>query len=223
MASDRDKFMQATAKWENLARDRRFSLPPTLGYTAILYSLYYAVDTDSELFAYEANDLQKQLTMQGRKVTVFREADSDDMHTVLADPAFSDVITIGHGGLGHIFMEKNDDATGASSMGHYDWRDTSRHATHLKLGKFTQRQCGVMHRILNAPMGMFAVARHSDVIAAVGQNFSPASLDDPVNDLLKPVTRATKLSYHDVQTYFPMQDFEEVSRRMSMRRRVLLL
>lgn len=210
MASDRQQYERALEKWHGFHEDGEYSAPSGEGKIAIVSSVttYTFRDrlsrvlfrecskSDRTIFNTEAQGLGEVLAEHGHNPKVFLNATEIDMKTVLQDPSFSDIIVIGHGSFSHLSMKKADGGIW------YDWRDVSRDSTHLKLGQFVQRHCGHNTMHLPVPLGTFAVASLTQVIAPTGEPFSPDSLTDPINKLLQPVSSKPWLPYDQVIAAF---------------------
>lgn len=208
MASDRKQFERAYARWENLLRAEAFSVPEEEGITVVASSDYPfnfkrhgndGIDADDENiaeFENEATYICERLGAIGLKTDLVVGVKAEDMIDVLADEEVSNIMVIGHGSISDIYIE-------GARNGRFDWRDVSEHATHLKLGTFTQRQCGIFKRRLNIPLGYFAVSRPEAVRASFGAAFTPVGPHDsrgiaPVTDYDPPRT------YQDALDYFTL-------------------
>jgi hypothetical protein len=216
MAKDRAQFNHALERWDDLKERGNLSLPADVGRMAIfcVYSYDYlpGIEDDNNKyiteettgFINEAHELAAMYKQQGKDVKIFGDANTEDFVSVLRNSRFSDIITIGHGNLDSFFLpdEEGNDAS-------INWTNVSRVATHLKTGKFIQRHCGGFGTRLSVPLGTFAMSRHCDVIAPVGQGFTPESLDDPVNDYLTATTDKVRLEYKDARALFRSQRHEE--------------
>ncbi len=203
MADDKAQFGAATRRWEQLRTDESFSRPALEGTVAILASYYTdpGREFEREEFRDEALALADRLRMIGRNVTVGLDARFNDINQVIRDPDISDVHLIGHGTLSSISVRP----TLISSNSYYTWFNASLDANHLKQGVFAQRMCGVIKRGFSPPLGLFVVRRHDQVLAAVGEQFSPKGIDDPVNDRLRPLILGRQMTYEYVKNSFIMQ------------------
>jgi hypothetical protein len=83
-------------------------------------------------------------------------------------------------------------------------------ADHLKLGRFVMRSCGGTTRVFNPPLGYGVVSSHANILAPVGYVISLVGLEDPVNELIRPVTQLDELSREDVLHHFPLQRLRDV-------------
>lgn len=199
MAGDRCTYRSALGAWDTHVAEANFSYPADAGTIAILCpyldgGLGSRDELDSfEMFEREAWALADRVSAEGRKPDVGIRAEPADFQRVFMDPAISDVIVIGHGGLSSVEVPNPD---GGDRL---DWKDLAKAADHLKTGSFTQRICGRTPREFNAPLGLMVVNNHRNVLAAVGRRINPVDLDDPQNELIQPVTTHTRMTYQDIK------------------------
>jgi hypothetical protein len=201
MASDRKQFRDAADKWEELYNERRFSLAPDIGITAIMYAVATAGDTDDARenerinFEDEAHDIADVLMSQKRRTEVMRGITQSAFYNeVLARHEVASVILIGHGNFSNVISDH-------SSV--IDWRDVSYISTHLKRGIFEQRFCGHYMRDLSVPLGLFAVSDPRRIYAAKGTQFAPER--NPNDEkLMRPITSKSRLHYGDIKALFPL-------------------
>lgn len=193
MPGNRVLFRRARDKRARLLNDGRFSLPSGQGSTAIVCSSFTDEPPDTEtgmtelaLFEEEAAELARRVRSSGGGVVVALKAERKDISGLLRDTTVSDVFVIGNGSLSTLLLGERD---------YYDWVNVADAMTHLKLGRFVQRQCGGLTRVLNVPLGLFAVADQRLVHAALDPAFYPKSLDDPVNDKVQPVFAHNDVDY----------------------------
>lgn len=200
MASDKSEFGVAFDKWQSFQDDGLFSDPVETKGVAVLLPFdyggpYKGVESFKALRS-EAHKIADALHVTGHDVTLAVNAEERDFSQVMAEPSISSVIVIGHGCLSAVEMP--------DPLRRLDWVDVSRMATHLKTGRFLQRFCGGLHRDLNVPFGAFAMSKHSDVYAPVGQPFSPTAPDDDTeNYKIVRVIQDEALTYGEVKRAFP--------------------
>jgi hypothetical protein len=216
MASDKQQFERARASWESLYSDAYFSAPADIGKVAIICS-YYAIwsdESDGEhvtkldqkeirQFRKEAFAIARQTEEMGKEPIVLLNAKVHEISDIMRDPAISDIVTVGHGTLACLLLL---DPTDLENPDAYDWTDVVEHADHLKTGYFVQRHCGITHRELNVPLGMFAMMDARNIIAATGQNFEPRGLNHIENLKLSPVFDSARPSYRQVKAIGPSTD-----------------
>jgi hypothetical protein len=131
-----------------------------------------------------------------------------DFEDVVNDATVATVIVRGFGNLSAIStpLAPGDDAPYIS----LEWLHLSRMASHLKLGRFVVRSCGGMTRIFNPPLGYGVVTSHRNIWAPVGFVISVEGLDDPVNELIRPITDTDELTREDILSQFPLQRLRDV-------------
>ena len=197
MADNRQQFREAVEGWQQLYRDQAFSLSPDIGSTAIICSglPYQTPGTDNAeaelgLLRREAFMLADHVRSNNGVAEVAINATVSDMTRLLQDPKVATMYTIANGNLAAINLE---------TPGDYDWRQVAIDATHLKLGVFIQRHCGILSRTFNAPLGLFAVTDPRNVWAPVGEFFNPADLTEPENAKIRRVFSRKKVHYRDVK------------------------
>lgn len=203
MADSKARFESATRKWEQLCADDAYSRPPSEGVVAILASYYTdpGLEFEQEIFRAEALALAGRFREVGRRAVVGLDVGFSDITRVLQDPTISDVHLIGHGTLSTF-----DVRVSGPAAPYYTWEHVSTDANHLKQGLFVQRMCGVIRCDFSPPLGLFAVSRHCQVYAAVGEHFEPESIDDEVNLRLRPLILEGQMSYRYVRNSFIKQD-----------------
>lgn len=209
--SDKQQYERALTRWDELHESGAYSVPPSLGRLAIVCSYNtwepspddphasYVSPEDPANFRIEALALADGFRDEGRSVEVVLDAEATDIKAILKEPSFSDVIVIAHGQLSSIMIDNMEDS---SMLYQYDWRSVSKDADHLKLGYFVQRSCARLRRRLSVPLGLFAASEHRNVLAPVGHYFAPTNLQHPHNDLIRPVTEASRLDYESVKLHF---------------------
>lgn len=203
MPGNHKLFNRAQAKWELLFKESQFSVPAEIGKTAIISSfftdepLYTETGlTELEAFRAEARELAARTHAHGGKPELAIDASRDDITQLIQDPDIASMYIIGNGSLSNLLLDVKD---------YYDWTHVSEASTHLKQGKFVQRQCGGLTRMFNAPLGLFAVSDRRNIYAAFNDpSFYPLSLDDPINDKIKPVF------FDDLVTYDMIKAFGSV-------------
>jgi hypothetical protein len=194
MASDRQQFAAALAKWRELGDESELSVPVWLGRTAVVTSSFTDEEPGTEAgaselasFRIEAVALADRLRAKGHTPEVAIDATRHDITRLIADASVVSVYVIGNGSLSTLLLGVRDS---------YDWSEVAAATTHRKLGVFVQRQCGGMTRSLNVPLGLFAVDDPTRVFAAIGDEaFNPCGLDDPENDKIRNVLADRTLHY----------------------------
>ena len=197
MAGDKKKFTQAMYKWEGLKKDGHMSSSPEIGKTAIISTFFTdePLDTETgvtelEAFRSEARELANRTLSAGGRPLLAIDATRTDIDDIIKDPDVASMYVIGNGSLSTLMLDVKD---------YYDWQNVSEASTHLKLGVFVQRQCGGLTRFVNVPMGLFAVMDPRNVHAALDPAFYPLTLDDPVNELVRPVFFDETVNYEDIK------------------------
>jgi hypothetical protein len=219
MASDKQQFERALQKWEQLRAAGCISASKKIGKHAIICSYITDIDSSSEdsledsstivKFTNEAQSLYNRYTALGKKAILHIDADGEIFDDVLKDPSVSNITVIGHGALSFVYLPNGTTTLEGKNIANnrYDWRDVSSAADHLKRGIFIQRHCGHAVRNLSVPLGTFAMQSHHRVIAPVHEYFTPDSIYDPTNKLLRKVTRKRKLTRSEVLRRFSRQTF----------------
>lgn len=207
MASDRQQFQRAQARWEALHEAGAYSVPDSLGATAILVSYlpnYSPGESEIRGFTQEAYALADSERNRGREVEVILDADGDDMTAVLREPSISRVVTIGHGALSYFNIANDPDPAKRESI-RYSWRDVSKNADHLKTGLFVQRHCGHAAEQLSVPLGSFAMKMQCNVIASVNKFFMPNKQPRTIidSDSLRMVSTERRFTYKQIKQLFP--------------------
>ena len=198
MAGDRQQFKLAKTKWAQLLDEQVFGAPIAEGKVAIATSPFTDEPADtvtgmSELASFHSEALQiaERCRARGQQPVLAIDATRSELGDLIADPRISTVFVIGNGALSNLMLGEKD---------YFDWSDVAEATTHLKQGSFVQRQCGGLSRATNVPLGMFAVADHREVFAALGNDsFNPRSLDDPENDCVRRVFETADVTYDDVK------------------------
>ncbi|MEP6710528.1 MAG: hypothetical protein ABJA64_02320 [Candidatus Saccharibacteria bacterium] len=206
MASDRNQFNRALKKWDMLHEAGNFGASVRNGELAVLCSSYSNRDTPNErleergYFEREAHQMVCFFRGQGMGAFVINKLSFDDAIDVIKDTSVSSIVTIGHGDLSSIYIDREHKL---------DWGDVSRESTHLKTGVFTQRQCGQFLRDLSVPMGTFVMANHKQVHAVAGDSFTPENYGPREEDKIKPLHSEERLSYRTIKWLFERQEFEK--------------
>jgi hypothetical protein len=210
---NRAEFRRAEAKRRALRDAGRFSVPDGPGArVAVLMPFVQGVVQDPrddfDSFEADADALVADIESHGREPVVRMRATVDDFEAVMNDPAIATVVVRGFGNLSSIStpLGPGDDA----AYTNLEWLHLSRMASHLKLGRFVVRSCGGMTRIFNPPLGYGVVSSHQNIWAPVGFVISVKGLDDPVNQLIRPITRTDELTREDILSQFPLQRLRDV-------------
>lgn len=210
---NRGEFRRAEDKRVRLRQTGRFSVPDGPGArVAVLMpfveGLVQDPRDDYDSFERDADALVDHIEAQGRHAEVRMRATVADFADVMADPTVPTVILRGFGNLSAISTPMVSDDCG--SYTHLEWHHLSQMADHLKLGQFVMRCCGGMTRIFNPPLGYGVVSSHRNVLAPLGLAISVVGLEDPVNDLIRPITTTDELSRDDILEQFPLQRLRQV-------------
>jgi hypothetical protein len=197
MPGNRKLFNGAIEKWEILAKEDHFSVPPEIGKTAIVSSFFTDEPPDTETgitelasFRNEAHELANRVYLAGGTPELAIDATRGDIDSLIQDPEVASMYVIGNGSLSSLLLGVKD---------YYDWKNVADATTHLKQGNFVQRQCGGLTRILNVPLGLFAVRDPRSVHAAFNVDFYPRSLDDPENNKVQPVFDTDQIDYETIK------------------------
>lgn len=185
-------FAASTEKWRELYSNGQFSVPTEMGKVAILCSHWSNLSgkqkrKEVKQLAQEADDVAEQLRGADRYATVLQNTTCSDLVEAVQDPEVSDLILVGHGSFSSFSLPA------ASGIGRFGWKDAAEVTTHLKTGCVVQRTCGLYSQRPAVPLGLFVVNNPSNVWAAGGKFFEPKDIDDPINDLLQPITDQTDL------------------------------
>lgn len=157
MAHDNKAFNKAMREWEKLHEQKAYSLPKSLGKTAILLPFDHTRPFSEGVF-----NRMRRGAMQLADVTLARtsvepevvlNASRSDIESVLCDPEISSIIYLGRGSLSAIQLECWD-----GKRDFFTWKDVARSADHLKMGPISQLQCGGRSNDLNVPLGTFAAS-----------------------------------------------------------------
>lgn len=154
------------------------------------------VGSQRDAFRKEADEIAIELAAIGIESQVFPAYSLDDAVGVLAERAFSSIVTIGNGNLSSCY---------AKNGYQFDWSLVSGYATHLKTGRFIQRHCGQAIRTMSVPLGTFAMARHSDVFAAHDVTL-PTVMDDEHESAIIRLHSYPRLGYEALKSLFPPID-----------------
>lgn len=147
------------------------------------------------VFAKDALNICDKLHEQGKKVSLSLDTTRSDFAAAIKDETISDIVVIGNGTLGRVFIPAPDKRIG--------WGHVGRMTEHLKTGRFIQRLCGGTPDALNVPLGILAARSHSSVLAPIQKYFTPNSADHRHNKLIVPVTDKERMSLADIKESFP--------------------
>ena len=199
MASDRQQFRAALRKWEQLGLNGVVSVPVDVGTTAIVTSSFTdaepgtrAAVAERQAFETEATELARRVTESGGRPVLAIDASRPEINSLIADHTVASVYVVGNGSLSTLVLGVRD---------YYDWTDAAAASTHRKQGVFVQRQCGGLTRALNVPLGLFVLDVPVKVLAALGEEFNPRSLDDPVNDRIASVMHGRDMRYEALRDW----------------------
>ena len=177
-------FEKALQRWDSLRSEAYFSVPPRLGKTAILYCAGERNPVEeTEAFSAEAFRISDEVVTAGKEAVIYHNFTYRNLADVASDFSISDVVVIANGSLSTVNIEGE----------RLDWRDVSDMATHLKMGRFVQRQCGQASATLNVPFGTFMMADHSAVDAAFGHEL-PVHVTPEHEALIRPVHNHPRLT-----------------------------
>ena len=177
---DRSNFIRASRKRRGLLYDGQFSAVANKGETVVICSFgpgrpdgleaYVTSETEQAIFTREANAIVEEKRAKNLQARAVINASIQDMEDAIQDREVSSIYTIGHGSLASLSFPY---------WQQYDWQDAACHMTHLKLGQFVQRQCGVTNRDINVPLGSLVTAHPKEVLAVVGEEYDPEYYGDP--------------------------------------------
>ena len=159
---------------------------------------------DFESYEQDAAALIAHVRAQGREPHLRMRATPADFAAVLQDRSVASVVIRGTGTLSAVATAL-DHCEEDGPYCYLDWLHFAKMATHLKLGRITMRVCGGTPRRFNPPLPCGAASSYSNIWAPVGHLIHVAGLDDPVNDLIRPVTDADELSYDQIKEKFPLE------------------
>lgn len=199
--TDSERYEQALEKWDSLHAAGDFSVPQEIGSCAVLLAYNHSRDTDPgvrdrfPVFVNDALSVCDRLSAQGKNVELSLDTSRDDFRAVMKDENISDVIVIGNGVLGRVFLSAPEKRV--------SWGHISRMTDHLKTGLFVQRFCGGTPDALNVPLGIMAVDNHANVHAPVRKYFTPRSSKSRHNHRIRLVTELERMSLTDIKETFP--------------------
>jgi hypothetical protein len=210
---NRAEFKRAEIKRRALRDAGKLSLPDGPGArVAVLMPFVQGLVQDPrddfDSFEVDAEALVTDIESNGREAVVHMRATVADFEAVMNDVSIATVVVRGFGNLSAIStpLGPGDHAPYTS----LEWLHMSRMASHLKLGRFVVRSCGGMTRIFNPPLGYGVVSSHRNIWAPVGFVISVEGLDDPVNELIRPITDTDELTREDILSQFPLQRLRDV-------------
>jgi len=193
VASDRQQFEWALARWRRLREAGRRSASWADGISAIVVSGFTdappgspAADRELCAFRAEGDELADRAELAGGRPLLLAGATRADLDRAIQDPEVATLYIVGNGSLSMFWLAEDD---------RYDWLDVARQANHLKRGWVHQRQCGGLTRRLNVPLGLFALEQPARVIAALDDAFEPPTLDHPANECLTSVMTGWPVAY----------------------------
>ena len=167
----------ASKKRQELLDAGRLSLPRGAGKLAILVAQDPTISHTTsgfklrQAFLAEAERLREERLGDNQDVVVRRHVTPSLIKHELIDPEVTDMVLIGHGSIGSFQCD--------GSGNNFDWYGVSRAVTHLKQGNFEQRMCGSFPVGKYAvPMGTFAVADLTNVVAAAGRKVDDINPDE---------------------------------------------
>jgi hypothetical protein len=210
---NRAEFNRAAKKRLDLRAAGRFSEPDVPGAkVAVLMpfvrQLVRQERDDFSTFEQDADALLAYLSAHDREPVLTLPATVADFEVVLADPTIPSVILRGFGSLSAVAVPMSADDDSPAVL--LDWLHLSKMSQHLKRGTFVMRTCGGTPRLFNAPLPYGVMASHRSISAPVGNVISIVGLDDPANELIRPVTDSDELSYDDIKRQFPLQRLRPV-------------
>lgn len=150
----------------------------------------------------DAEDLIKHYEGRGYETDLRMLATVPDFAEVLDDPTISTVVVRGFGTLSSVATPHYAGAD--APFGYLDWLHLAKMASHLKTGGFIMRVCGKATRRFNPPFPAGVVTSFSHIQAPVGEYLYVAGLDDPANELIRPITDAGTLTYDQIKDQFPL-------------------
>ncbi len=184
-STDSKRLKRAHKKWLGLRESGKLSAPEGTHYGIVVSSDWDRKTENHKKknhleYVAEAEEQADRLRADNREVTIGIARTGQDLAKIVGNRAISDLFFIGDGTLSNFwFPGKNKSFT---------WWNMSRSMDHLKNGYVIQRHCGVRWSALNVALGTFAVRDMRNVLAPVGEEFLPESLDDEAaNYLIGPV------------------------------------
>lgn len=158
------RIAKAAARRDDLLEKGKLSLPSGQGILSIIVSgdadhkTNLSPAAQHKHFMEEAERLRAERQSQHQHVNIQPRAVALDIGFDLADKEVTDIIMIGHGSIGALWLD--------GGKGKLDWEKVVKKTAFLKRGKFEQRMCGNFPLDYNVPLGTFAVESLSSVIAS---------------------------------------------------------
>lgn len=196
MASDRRQYEKSVNKWDDLHERGAYSVEQSVGFVGVIVATFPFNSTfnldeglsaekiaklkdkrDHEVFKIEGSEICRRLGNKGIRSVLALDASADDTTDLIRDPMVSDLIFIGNGSISDLFIR-------GAKNNLFDWYRAAQASSHLKTGRITQRQCGIIRRRLPVPLGTFMASNVTEIRAAYDRFFNPKSLNDPVNNHL---------------------------------------
>lgn len=135
----------------------------------------FSHEEQRKAFNNEADEIAARRDGLHGGVEIKRKATDMELGFDFADKEVSDMVLIGHGNIGDFWLENGE---------HFGWGRAAKYARYLKRGTIEQRVCGNFPLKTSVPLGTFALADQTRLIAPLGH-----AIDDvyPDEGLFKPV------------------------------------
>lgn len=157
------QLAKAVEQRDRLIDKERLSLPSGEGILSIIVSkspsfkTNLTADEQYSAFMDEAEDLKELNEYAHQEVRIRQRAIPTDIKMEFADPEVTDIMMIGHGSIGTLWVDDG---------GKLGWRDIAKSAKYLKQGTIEQRMCGNFPLEFNVPLATFAAASLDKIFAA---------------------------------------------------------
>jgi hypothetical protein len=198
---------------ERLLDKGKLSLPSGEGLLAIIVSR--VPDYHSELspreqhkaFLEEAERIGQERSKDHHAVAVRPMPATASMRMDFADPEITDIILIGHGSIGCLWVDGGR---------YFDWHMAAKAAHTLKQGRIEQRMCGnlppktgktrdmkaesIPHKY-SVALGTFAVSNLGNVLAAAGREVSEIN---PPDELFQPIYTSHGTAPEEIEAFNQM-------------------
>jgi hypothetical protein len=205
---DRQEYRKVLKNRKALAEAGRVSVPDRPGATVALLMPFVpglVQDLRDGFGAYErdAEDLTKDYQDRGYETDLRMLATVSDFADVLRNTSISTIVVRGFGTLSSIATPHYQGTD--APYGYLDWLHLAKMANHLKTGNFVMRVCGIATRRFNPPLPAGVVTSFRNIWAPAGKYLYVAGLDDPANELIRPITGEETLGYDQISEKFPLQ------------------
>ena len=187
--ADRQQMKRAIRHHDRLLKAQKFSVEPCEGMAMVCIgdeTVSVTAPGDPEHWHQEAFRIVRERAAYGLITVIATKVTKAEMIEYVQDETISDIICIGHGGF-QVFSTypTQDELLDNDAAPCLNWKDVSEATTHLKLGQFVQRTCGIIHESSVAALGTFAVSDKRNVILPAGHYFLPEFEGDSAEGLLQ--------------------------------------